>query len=182
VCTQEISADFRDGVIARRSEQVGVTETGLEQLMADYNKTHAQLDEILKVRAQIVEIDMTIFRTNSGIQGLEKYQHDLEVEISKIVTEHASREDTKISDLEDQRLTINSNYAMLQEQKQTYMTAAALLKDGGIKSKIIKQYIPIINKLINKYLSALDFFVQFELDEDFNETIKVEMESCCKAS
>ena len=53
------------------------------------------------------------------------------------------------------------------------MTAASyLLKDGGIKAKIIKQYVPVINKLINKYLSAMDFFVQFELDEEFNETIK----------
>jgi DNA repair exonuclease SbcCD ATPase subunit len=53
-----------------------------------------------------------------------------------------------------------------------YAAAAMLLKDGGIKARIIKQYVPVINKLINKYLSAMDFFVQFELDEEFNETIK----------
>jgi ABC-type molybdenum transport system ATPase subunit/photorepair protein PhrA len=58
------------------------------------------------------------------------------------------------------------------EDKNVFAAAALILKDGGIKSKIIKQYVPIINKLINKYLSAMDFFVQFELNEQFEETIK----------
>jgi energy-coupling factor transporter ATP-binding protein EcfA2 len=60
----------------------------------------------------------------------------------------------------------------IEEDRTVLAAAGALLKDGGIKSRIIKQYIPIINKLINKYLSAMEFLVQFELDEEFNETIK----------
>jgi DNA repair exonuclease SbcCD ATPase subunit len=72
------------------------------------------------------------------------------------------------SDLE----TYMSDKNELLKQKDAYQIAAAILKDSGIKARIIKQYVPIINKLINKYLSSMDFFVQFELDENFNETIK----------
>jgi predicted O-linked N-acetylglucosamine transferase (SPINDLY family) len=64
------------------------------------------------------------------------------------------------------------NYNKQLELKKVYDLASALLKDGGIKTKIIKQYVPIINKLMNKYLATMDFFVQFELDENFNEQIK----------
>ena len=63
----------------------------------------------------------------------------------------------------------------LDEEKSVYDVASVLLKDSGIKTKIIKQYIPVINKLINKYLASMDFFVNFELDENFEEKIKIEV-------
>jgi ABC-type multidrug transport system ATPase subunit len=67
---------------------------------------------------------------------------------------------------------LENKYNELSEEKNVLSVVSNLLKDGGIKSKIIKQYIPVINKLINKYLSAMEFMCQFELDEQFNETIK----------
>mgnify|MGYP003350627555 CR=1 FL=1 len=78
----------------------------------------------------------------------------------------------KLVDLENERVGIIARYNELQEDKQVLGTASSLLKDGGIKTKIINQYIPVINKLINKYLSEFDLFVEFHLDEQFNETIK----------
>jgi DNA repair exonuclease SbcCD ATPase subunit len=74
--------------------------------------------------------------------------------------------------MEKQLKELESKYQELLEDRNLLQVASALLKDGGIKSKIIKQYIPVINKLINKYLSAMEFMCQFELDEQFNETIK----------
>ena len=74
--------------------------------------------------------------------------------------------------LDIERETVYRRRAELVREKNIIQVATKLLKDSGIKAKIIKQYVPIINKLINKYLASMDFFVQFELDEQFNETIR----------
>jgi DNA repair exonuclease SbcCD ATPase subunit len=75
-------------------------------------------------------------------------------------------------DYETELKRIEEKFNELTDEKNILSAASVLLKDNGIKSKIIKQYIPIINKLINKYLASMDFFVSFELDENFNEVIK----------
>jgi ABC-type dipeptide/oligopeptide/nickel transport system ATPase subunit len=80
--------------------------------------------------------------------------------------------DVKVADLETQLNGLTSLYNELQDDRQVLAAASAMLKDGGIKTKIVNQYVPIINKLINKYLSEFDLFVEFHLDEQFNETIK----------
>jgi hypothetical protein len=77
-----------------------------------------------------------------------------------------------ISKLEDDMNSYHTKQNQLFEDKEMLSLVASMLKDGGIKTRIIKQYVPVMNKLINKYLAAMDFFVQFELDENFNETIK----------
>ena len=93
-------------------------------------------------------------------------------EITSIQNKATIETNEKLDILEAEQLRIEKELADHMSTCEVYNTAAAMLKDGGIKSRIIKQYIPIINKLINKYLSALDFFVQFELNESFEETIK----------
>lgn len=92
--------------------------------------------------------------------------------MNSIIEKSQTNDDAKITDLEVEMEDFEDRYNRLQEQKSVLYAASILLKDGGIKAKIIKQYVPIINKLISKYLSAMDFFVQFELDEEFKETIK----------
>jgi len=79
---------------------------------------------------------------------------------------------TKLTDLVQQLEACQTRREELSTQKSVLDIAQLILKDSGIKTKIIKQYVPVMNKLINKYLAAMDFFVQFELDENFNETIK----------
>ena len=78
----------------------------------------------------------------------------------------------EIEDLEEELKGYHADQTELFDSKETLAVVASMLKDGGIKTRIIKQYVPVMNKLINKYLAAMDFFVQFELDENFNETIK----------
>ncbi|MEI6882713.1 MAG: hypothetical protein WCK82_15440, partial [Bacteroidota bacterium] len=80
--------------------------------------------------------------------------------------------DLKVVDLEKDLTNLSNHYNILQEDKRVLNAAALLLKDGGIKTRIVNQYIPVINKLINKYLSEFDLFVEFNLDEQFNEVIK----------
>jgi hypothetical protein len=77
-----------------------------------------------------------------------------------------------IKKLESDLVDYHTNQNELFDHREILSVVASMLKDGGIKTRIIKQYVPVMNKLINKYLSAMDFFVQFELDENFNETIK----------
>ena len=81
-------------------------------------------------------------------------------------------DNNQIKDLEQELKGYHGDQTELFDSKETLAVVASMLKDGGIKTRIIKQYVPVMNKLINKYLAAMDFFVQFELDENFNETIK----------
>jgi DNA repair exonuclease SbcCD ATPase subunit len=78
----------------------------------------------------------------------------------------------KLIELKAELVELNATHESLSTERMYYDFAANLLKDTGIKTKIIKQYLPIMNKLINKYLTAMDFFVNFNIDENFNETIK----------
>ena len=79
---------------------------------------------------------------------------------------------SEIKDQEESLLSYHNKQNQLFDDKEILSVVSSMLKDGGIKTRIIKQYVPVMNKLIGKYLSAMDFFVQFELDENFNETIK----------
>jgi DNA repair exonuclease SbcCD ATPase subunit len=92
-----------------------------------------------------------------------------ELKNSKVVTD---LEEQNLKELKDCLLTLREDLKQLIEEKSYYEVASNLLKDSGIKTKIVKQYLPIINKLVNKYLASLDFFVNFNLDESFKETIK----------
>ena len=103
---------------------------------------------------------------------LTKYKDKLEQEINSLKENNVVQNDNKIKEYDLELKELNSNYNEYINEKNILAGASVLLKDTGIKSKIIKQYIPVINKLINKYLSSMDFFVSFELDESFNETIK----------
>ena len=96
----------------------------------------------------------------------------IKTEIDDAKKEVDSKSEDKIADLEKELVDLSVVYNELQDDKQVLSAAALLLKDGGIKTKIVNQYIPIINKLINKYLGEFDLFVEFNLDEQFNEVIR----------
>jgi len=127
---------------------------------------------LVEIHSTINTKQMDQFKVKSNIDSLVKYRDQLEKEIEQINITHGADEEDKMFELETELKSVAVRYNESMDQKQIYAAAAMLLKDGGIKARIIKQYVPVINKLINKYLSAMDFFVQFELDEEFNETIK----------
>ena len=102
---------------------------------------------------------------------IAKYQSKIDALNSKSVSDD-DNSDSDIDELNRELEAINERKEQLSYDKELYTVAASILKDGGIKTKIIRQYVPIINKLVNKYLAAMDFFVNFELDEEFNEVIK----------
>ena len=171
-CTQAISADFREITVHKKHNEIETIDDGLEQLIEQYKEASQRLSEIMEIESSINSKSLEQYKFKSNIDSLIKYRDQLEKEINSINVQQEADEDIKIAELEKELNDHEKRYNELVEEKQILSAASMLLKDGGIKARIIKQYVPVINKLINKYLSAMDFFVQFELDEEFNETIK----------
>ena len=171
-CKQVIAEDFKIDVVSNKQKEIDDITLGLEKLTTQYDEASAKLSEIVDIVSQINTNKMEQYKVENTISSLIKYRDQLHSEIDNINTSQAIDEDIKITDLENELNDVAKRYNEVSEQKNIYIAISFLLKDTGIKARIIKQYVPVINNLINKYLSAMDFFVQFELDEEFNETIK----------
>ena len=171
-CQQEIDDEFKKDTVEKKSCKITENEEGLKKLEAEYNKTLKRIDEILAINDEITDLNFERSSINTKIGGWHEYIEGLEEEITKLQQNIDDIDVSNLSKLEKELSDIQDKLKELHENKQVYQVAGLLLKDGGIKSKIVKQYIPIINKLINKYLSTMDFFVNFELNESFEETIK----------
>lgn len=171
-CKQQIDEKFKAEAITNKETEIKEINDGLEKLSAEYEKVSNRITELLDVRSQINEQRMEINRVKTKISSLIEYRETLEEEIKNIGKISAIEDDSKVPEMEKKLKETEKRYYDLLEERNILSVASNLLKDGGIKAKIIRQYIPVINKLINKYLSSMEFMCQFELDEEFNETIK----------
>jgi len=171
-CKQHIAAEFRDSTVDEKQTQIKTIQDNYPELIRQFEETNKQIAEIMEIQSQITENKMEQHQLNTRISSWLDYSSILEKEINEINKKTQEEDDTKITDLEKELEEFQVKFNELAEEKNILSAASYLLKDGGIKARIIKQYVPVINRLINKYLSAMDFFVQFELDEEFNETIK----------
>lgn len=171
-CKQDIIEEFRKSTIDVKQNEIQNIEDNYPELIKQFNETNNQITEIMQIHSQITENKMEQHQLKTRISSWIDYVEILEKEINNIVKKTQEEDSVKIDDLEKDLEKFQTQFNELSEEKNILSVASALLKDGGIKARIIKQYVPVINKLINKYLSAMDFFVQFELDEEFNETIK----------
>jgi DNA repair exonuclease SbcCD ATPase subunit len=171
-CNQNIEEEFRSKSVEDRSKQITVIESNLPTLIEQFETTNKRVSEIMEAQSKITDNKMEQHQIKTRISSWFDYIDIIEQEMQSVVKKIQFQDDTKITDLEIELEAFKNNFNELTEEKNILSIASSLLKDGGIKARIIKQYVPVINKLINKYLSAMDFFVQFELDEEFNETIK----------
>ena len=173
-CKQGIDHDFKTTTVEVRSTKKVEVEEALGKLETEIKTTQDRLTFINSTNAQIQHFNTSIQSNNQQITFYQRYITDLNKEIEALVEQgnkiHTDMDDTE--SFEKELTGHNKQKELLSKQKAVYEVAAHLLKDTGIKTKIIKQYVPIMNKLINKYLAAMDFFVNFELDDQFNETIK----------
>jgi DNA repair exonuclease SbcCD ATPase subunit len=171
-CKQTIDESFKCDMVETNQQKVKELEENLDLVAKNYMETNDKITELMNIQSEINTLKMEEHKLTTKITSLIDYRTQLENEINSIqknVTEDKSEQlNALVDELKEADILLNE----LHDLKQTYQAVSVLLKDGGIKAKIIKQYIPIINKLINKYLSSMDFFVQFELNEEFNETIK----------
>ena len=171
-CKQQIDEKFKAETIDTKENEIKKIQDGLEKLSEEYEKINSRIKEIMDIHADVNHNKLEISRVKTKISSLIDYRETLEEEIKNIGKKSSTEEDNKVPDLEKNLKEVEKSYYEYLEDRNVLNVASNLLKDGGIKSKIIKQYIPVINKLINKYLSSMEFMCQFELDEEFNETIK----------
>lgn len=171
-CKQEISNEFSCEVVSQRKNDIKAIEDGLKQLATKYDETNDELMIILDIEKQCDEFRSKASHETLRIQILNDQIKTINQEIDAVKKEAKGTSDVKISDLESELNGLTAKYNELQEDRLVLNAAALLLKDGGIKTKIVNQYVPVINKLINKYLGEFDLFVEFNLDEQFNEVIK----------
>lgn len=173
-CRQGIEHDFKNERIENRQDQYKTVEDALAKIEAEIKNLDTRISEIAAVNIQITELNGKISAHNSDIRSWQSSIKTLleEIETIKNNTVQISVNDLEIEKLKTSLKNEESKKEKLLSHREVLDVASVLLKDTGIKTKIIRQYVPIINKLVNKYLAALDFFVAFELDEKFNETIK----------
>lgn len=173
-CRQAIDESFRKETVSSREGELAQVEDGLERITETRSELETRLEGLRKTLDRVSSINVELNIKASKVRSLESSIKDLEDEVSKVERKSVSyvEDDGTTRELEDERDSVADDRRRLLEVRDVQRVAARILKDDGIKSRIIKQYIPIINKLINKYLASMDFFVQFELDENFNETIR----------
>ena len=173
-CRQGIDHDFKKETIDDREAKQSEVSDALAKIEAEIISINERINEIAAINKEITAINKEITELNSDIRSWNNSIQTLQVEIEGLKTNTAvidnSRGDLDL--LEEQLKVQQARKEELANERQVIEVAGVLLKDSGIKTRIIKQYVPIMNKLINKYLAAMDFFVQFELDENFNEKIK----------
>ena len=172
-CEQHIDENFKENMIRKYQEEVNKFIDALIELKEMLLKSNKRQDIISEIAKTIRENEVHVAKENSSITQLEKFNSTLQLEIDQLQSGAISKPDyDKLKKLELKMVDVEKQKRELKED-QTYSEAVRnMLQDTGIKTKIIKQYLPIMNKLINTYLTAMEFYVNFTLDESFNETIK----------
>ncbi len=172
-CEQGIQHEHKDKIIQKISRDKKQITDNMDTLNSAYTKLSKDLQEKQDVLNQIQDKNISISTEINAMNMLIKSNNALEKEISELsVQGDIDVEKDKIKLLANDALQKNEVKIDLMKEKQLQEIAGVLLKDTGIKTTIIREYLPAMNKLINMYLSAMDFFVKFELDESFNEKIK----------
>ena len=172
-CEQHIDGEFKNQMIMVKTSEVQVLDAGLLKMQDELGKIEHRLNAIKGITGDIQANSIQIAQLNTSIQELEKWNMRLDTEIKKLETSAVNNEDEeKLRTLKVDFDNIEKQRKELKEEKVYKEASKAMLQDTGIKTKIIKQYLPIMNQLINKYLASMEFYVNFSLDESFEETIK----------
>jgi DNA repair exonuclease SbcCD ATPase subunit len=173
-CTQEINLTFKKQKRINLSVDKTKVESGLEEINTEIQKVNDRINEITRINQQITEHNLEVAKLNSSVTAMAGYIQKLLKEVQELSTKTVLMEDDNehLKQLKDQLANHIEQHKQIITDRHYYEFASELLKDSGIKTRIIKQYLPVMNKLINKYLSSMNFFVNFNIDENFEETIK----------
>ena len=174
VCSQSIDDDLRHEKLTAAQSKAKELNTAIHDASEQSTIVEQTIDRLNSIAEQVREKTTSISTNNSTITRLQRQIHDLESEIDSLrgTGGDLSKANSELSELQEARNVLSEEKLKLIDTKSYNQAASEMLKDTGIKTKVIKQYLPVMNNLVNKYLQVLDFFVQFNLDESFNETIK----------
>jgi len=173
-CTQPIDEEFRINKINDAQNKAKELQSGykeLEEAIKEEEERERQYNSLTK---EISKLTNGISQNNIKINGLRRQIRNLESEIQTL-TENLANRNSEHEKLESFNKNLKTTYDELASKKDTinyYDFSYSLLKDGGVKSKIIKKYLPLINQQVNRYLQMMDFYINFTLDEEFNETVQ----------
>jgi DNA repair exonuclease SbcCD ATPase subunit len=172
-CEREFGEEYKNKTLTQKKAKIEEYNAGLYKLKQVRETQENRIDAIELVKLAIKNENKSIEEFLNSIDVLKMFNKKLYDENNSLVEETSfTDEEQKNKDLVEQLKTLENDKECLSNQKQLFELAANLLKDGGIKTRIIRQYLPIINKLVNRFLSAMNFYVSFSIDENFQETIK----------
>ena len=173
-CNQDIAEEYKQAIVQDLNKKLEDNNSKIGELETVLTKLNTQLSNITEIQSQITDKNIELSTRNSTITLLNKQIKEMQIEIesAKTDTTNIDEEKAKLKELATEAITKIHTKTTLQEQRNLEEVANILLKDTGIKTAIIREYLPIMNKLINKYLQAMDAYIHFELDEAFNESVK----------
>ena len=173
-CTQTIEEEFRLNKVNESETKAKELQQGYNELKEAIKEEEQREREFNSVSKEISSLNNEISNNNVKISQLNKQSRDLEQEIQDITNKIKNRNNERkvLTELEQSLDLIQTEKAKNKEDVSYFDFAHSLMRDGGIKGKIIKKYLPLMNQQINKYLQMMDFYINFTLDEEFNEKIK----------
>ena len=173
-CSQDLDSTFKDTAKKSHTHKIEEIEGAVQTLSDQLQAVSNRLEEIDAIEEKISQHKSNIITLNTKIIANQQYIQKLNAELDSESTERGNIDEEKaaLKSIAKEVMEYASQKNTLVEERHYLEIAGLLLKDTGIKTTIIKQYLPVINKLVNKYLQSMDFFVTFELDEAFNEKIK----------
>jgi len=171
-CKQGIEHDFKEHIVSERTEKNAELTGGIDQLKTRIETVETRLNEISDVEDKIQKLHNTANEHRLQVKIMIGQLKSFKKELENAEREVEEIDQTKILEFMSDLTKKQEEQTELYENRETLGIVGTMLKDGGIKTSIIKTYIPIMNKLINQYLSEFELFVDFNLDENFNETIK----------
>ena len=173
-CTQPIEEDFRINKIDDAQSRAQELQSGYKELEEAIKNEQERERQFTALSKEITKLNNGISQNNTRISGCQRQIRDLESEVQRL-TDNLANRNTEHEKLETFKDNLKTTYDELVSKKDTinyYDFSYSLLKDGGVKTKIIKKYLPLINQQVNRYLQMMDFYINFTLDEEFNETIQ----------
>jgi DNA repair exonuclease SbcCD ATPase subunit len=173
-CRQSIDESFKSEELAKSKSRIIELEKGLDDISIQIDKTVDALSNLDRIIAKVNNIKNDISSLKSRQSSVVSHINDIEDQIAELQSSDdiLSSNESELIQTKQELMLLHTERTELLEERKYIDVAINLLKDGGIKTKIIKQYLPVINKLINKYLAQMGFFVNFNINEQFEETIK----------
>mgnify|MGYP003305455174 FL=1 len=173
-CRQDIQEDFRINKITDAQTKAKELQSGYKELEEAIKNEEEREHQFTTLSKEITQLTHGISKNNTKISGCQRQIRDLESEIQTVTEQLANRntEHEKLTTFKDNLTTTYDDLSSRKDNINYYDFSYSLLRDGGVKSKIIKKYLPLINQQVNRYLQMMDFYINFTLDEEFNETIQ----------
>lgn len=173
-CTQEIDESVRSEKLSYAKTKAKELQSAIRRAEDEASKVTDIINEFTDKAEQIRSEQSKINANNQQISTLQRHISNLEKDIERLSAREGDlgKANTELQELKDLSNSLMEERLKLSEEQSYNSVMAEMLKDTGIKTKVIKQYVPVINNLVNKYLQVLDFFVHFNLDEEFKETIR----------